>query len=379
LPWSYFGEAPEMRFLPALVVGLAGAALSAQVPKPAPIKQHDVLTGHTKAVLTVAFSADGKVLASGSRGGTIRLWDVRTGKVTLTLSDPSTDLPCLAFSPDGRTLATSVYGGKRINLLDVETGKDRAILEGHRAAVHSLACSPDGKTLASASLDGTARLWDLKTGEEQATLGRLDEKLILWLEKTDRKQPAVELGGMRFRTVSFDSLWGAELSVSFSPDSKTLAYVSNGRIILWDVKTGKERTSLKANTNRLRCVAYSPDGKTLASGGADNPVQLWDVKTGKEKTTLKGHNKAVIAWPPSPNGAVLAFSPDVKTLASGGDVNAIILWDVTTGKQQATLEGHADVVSSVAFSPDGKMLASGSWDKTVILWDVKAGNRELPR
>jgi WD40 repeat protein len=106
-------------------------------------------------------------------------------------------------------------------------------------------------------------------------------------------------------------------------------------------------------------VAFSPDGKTLASGSDDNTIKLWDVATGKEQATLKGHT----AWVAS-----VAFSPDGKTLASGGDTT-VRLWDME-GKELATLKGHTKGVNSVAFSPDGKTLASGSQDKTIKLWDV---------
>jgi WD40 repeat protein len=121
--------------------------------------------------------------------------------------------------------------------------------------------------------------------------------------------------------------------------------------------------TLEGHTGAVRCVTYSPDGKTLAAASSDHRIKLWDVATDKEQATLKGHTewRGVIA---------VAFNPDGKTLASGNQDGTIELWDVATGKEQATLEGHLQLVCSVAFSPDGKTLASGSADHTIKLWDV---------
>jgi WD40 repeat protein len=152
--------------------------------------------------------------------------------------------------------------------------------------------------------------------------------------------------------------------VAYSPDGRTLASGSVDETIkLWDLKTGKERATLKGHTAGVQSVAYSPDGKTLASGGEDETIKLWDIKTGQERATLTGHTD----WVKS-----VVYSPDGQTLASGSDDKTIKLWDIKTGKERATFEGHTESVFSVAYSPDGKTLASGSWDKTIKLWDVAA-------
>ncbi|NET02667.1 MAG: TIR domain-containing protein [Sphaerospermopsis sp. SIO1G1] len=197
------------------------------------------------------------------------------------------------------------------------------------------------------------------------------------------------------------------ISVSYSPDGKTLASGSRDKTIkLWDIETGKQIRTLIGHNSYVNSISYSPDGKTLASGSFDNTIILWDVKTGKQILTLIGHNSTVNSISYSPDGKRLAsgsgdntiilwdvktgkqirtlnedylwiysvsYSPDGKTLASGSFDNTIKLWDVETGKEIRTFSGHNSSVNSVSFSPDGKTLASGSFDNTIKLWDVETG------
>jgi len=154
-------------------------------------------------------------------------------------------------------------------------------------------------------------------------------------------------------------------SVSFSPDSKTLASGSEDNTIkLWNLETGKEIRTLKGHSNFVLSVSFSPDGKTLASGSEDNTIKLWNLETGKEIRTLNGHSNSVYS---------VSFSPDGKTLASGSEDNTIKLWNLETGKEIRTLNGHSNSVYSVSFSPDGKTLASGSYDDTIKLWNLETG------
>ena len=306
------------------------------------------LTGHRRGVDSVSFSPDpdSKILAS-SGGGTARLWDVDTREEIATLNGPGyTD--GVSFSQDGKILAN---GGGVLLLWDVENPaapKEIATLRGHTGDTEDVSFSPDGKILASGGADGTVRLWDV---ENQTEIGTL--------------------------TGHTDTVY----SVSFSPDrDDTMPMLlasggNDGTVRVWNVETHEEIATLRGHIGsrgytldygdnvRITSVHFSPDGKTIASGGYDGTVRLWDVATKTLKTTLPHL---------APGRPVsVSFSPDGKTIASGDGADRVILWDTTTGAVKATLVRDGGVNNiSVSFSPDGKTIASGWHDGSLQLWDV---------
>lgn len=342
------------------------------------------LRGHSGSVSSLAFSPDGTTLASLS-GVTIKLWDVARGSELRTLKRHSSPIYSVAFSPDGKTFAS---GGvdDTIKLWDVASGRELRALKGHSDSVMALAFSPDGKTLASGSLDQRINVWDVVSGQLRRSFRHygpitsvnfsLDGKLLAsgsspeYTETGAIKDSMIRIwdlaSGSEFRALPGHSY--AVLSVAFSPDGKTLASggddVNDRAIKLWDVAAGRELRTLKGLSGGVRSVAFGPDGKTLAGGDGDHTIKLWDVVSGSELRALKGHTSGVND---------VAFSPDGKTLVSCSADNTIKLWEVASGSELRTFGGHSDQVTSVAFSPDASKLVSGSWDASLKVWDAGSG------
>ncbi|KAG6334914.1 hypothetical protein ID866_4175 [Astraeus odoratus] len=338
------------------------------------------LKGHTRDVTSVAFSPDGKRIASGSKDCTINLWDAEIG---LQLGNPlqghTHGVTSIAFSPDGKRIVSG-SNDSTICLWDAETGsKLGSPLKGHTIYVTSVAFSPDGKQIASGSWDKTVCFWDAETGLQ---LGSALKGHTHWVTSV-----AFSPDGKRVASSSWDKtiyLWDVEVglqpdtpfqghtddinSVAFSPDGKRIVSGSrDNSICLWDAETGLQLGSpLQGHADSVTSVAFSPNGKRIASGSVDNTICLWDAEIGLQLgNALQGHTGGVTS---------VAFSPDDKKIVSGSNDSTICLWDAETGLQLGSpLKGHTDRVNSVAFSPDGKMLASGSDDNTICLWDAETG------
>ncbi|KAJ5157505.1 Pfs NACHT and WD domain protein [Penicillium canariense] len=333
------------------------------------------LEGHSNWVNDVVFSPNGKTLASASADHTIRLWGTMTGSLQRTFEGHYDSVRAVAFSPNGKILV-SASSDYTVRLWDTATGGSYMVLRGHSGSVRAVAFSPDGKMLASASGDCTIRLWDIATGAPQQTLEGHSRPVSTVAFSPDGKTLASASGDHTIRlwdiatgapkTLSGHGNWVS--AVAFSPDGKTIASVSGDHTIrLWDTATGAPQRTLQGHSNWVSAVAFSPDGKILASASADYTVRLWDTATGMPQQTLEGHGKWINA---------VAFSPDGKTLSSASDDCTVRLWDTAVSMPKQVLERHSSPINSVALSPDRKSLASASDDTTVRLWDTATGTSQ---
>ncbi|KAK3348667.1 quinon protein alcohol dehydrogenase-like superfamily [Lasiosphaeria hispida] len=331
------------------------------------------LEGHSCNVSSVTFLPDSKLIISGSEDWTVKIWDMATGSCTQTLKGHSDYVSSITFLPDLKLIASGSWD-QTVKIWDMATGSCAQTLKGHSSGVSSITFSPDSKLIISGSEDWTIKIWDMATGSCTQTLkghsggvssitfspglkliasGSWDQTIKIWDMAT----------GSCTQTLKGHS--GGVSSITFSPDSKLVASGSlDCTIKIWDVVTGLCTQTLEGHSNYVSSVTFSPDSKLIVSGSEDFTVKIWDVVTGLYTQTLEGHSDYVSS---------ITFSPDSKLIASGSGDQTVKIWDAATGLYTQTLEGHSDYVSSITFSPNSKLIASGSGDQTVKIWDAATG------
>ena len=368
---------------------------------------------------SVAISPDNSLLASDGEDNTIRLWDIKTGDLKLTLSGHNDCVMSVSFSPDGRKI---ISGGEDelIHFWDVATGKEILTIAGHAERVSEVMCSPDGELLASYGRDKMIHLWNVHTGEFLYTLtghtgsissisfshdskmlasGNQDGKIRIWDTDT---------GKIR-NTITATTDGDGVNAVVFSPDAKTL--VSNNYnddvIQFWNFAKGERLKTIQSPPDTTYYIKFTPDGGTLANTYSDGTIRFWDVASGSSLMTLDGYAQMFVSMKHSPVSNTLAvldgdrrlrlwdtqtsehlktihlypqrvgsiaIAPDGIRLAYDDDRNYTVnILNTETGEKEQTFEGHLNDITSVAFSVDGKTLAGGDDHGIIYLWDVTSG------
>ena len=289
------------------------------------------LQGHTDAVQNVAISPDGKMIASASDDGTVKLWQLEGDNPMpiREIRDQGGWVRAVVFLSN-QQIATAGQD-KNIKIIDVTTGKVVKTLSGHTNLVNNLAIASAQDLLASGSYDSTINLWHISTGKLRRSLTGHTDKV---------------------------------LSLGISADGKLLASASRDRTIrIWDVQTGKTLSTIAVSRAGISSVLITPDGKQVISGGNDNVIRVWDIATGKQAFILSGHEEAI--------GAI-AITTDGNYLFSGGkdNPNSIRFWNLKTRALLWNLIGHTDLVTSLVITPDQLKLISSSQDRNIAIWEV---------
>lgn len=401
-------------------------------------KEKKRFKGHKNTVTTVAFSPDNRTLVSSSYDDTLRFWDVSTGKEKKIVTGYGALFWNVSLSPDAQMLTSLVLGSSTVRLWNANTGLHENNFIGHRKGVWRAILSPDGSTLVSGSvLNNTFYLWDVNTGKHSLIKGprrhvsgvafsRDSQTLASWGLSTKRKyvihlydadtgdiqrtllltdqedfsstedlyfdnkmfaaiekffDPDLFVWNLVTGDYNITNLGDTDIGVAkFSPDGRVIAIVfgrfneQSKKIVLRDVETGDHIRTLIGHTDEVKCLAFSPDSRTLASGSGsimrEKTILLWDIETGNSRDVTDpkwadSYQKYNAIVP-----SVLAFSQDGQTLASGMKLGDIHLWETATGAKKNTLHGHSLRIANIFFSTDGQTLISVSDDGTMLIWDL---------
>ncbi len=393
------------------------------------------LEGHEFDVDAIAISPDGRMVVSGSRDNTLKVWELDTGKEICTLKGHTHSIRAVAISPDGRLVVSGSFD-KTLKVWDLKPTmpakgvEELQTMKGHYSEGSIVAFQPGEKLVASGSGDETLRFWDLTDGKLLGTWrAPVEPEHILGIGPD--VQLVITSTGKGGKTLKVWNLGSGEAlllkghtksvqTVAISPDSRLAVSGSwDNTLKVWDLESGEELRTLSGHSNVVHTVAISPDGRLAVSGSYDSTLKVWDLDSGRELRTLSGHSGGVHAVAISPDGRLavsgsgdktlkvwdlglatlaetgetlpmrkhtgsvnaVAISPDGRLAISGEGIDehtgtgqgTLKVWDLDSGEELHELSGHSDSVNAAAISPDGRLAVSGSSDKTIKVWDLDSG------
>jgi len=319
---------------------------------------------------------DSAVLNPGANGGANSSGPDESSRVpdavpNAVLTGNAGPVWAVAFTPDAKTLAMAIDDGT-VKLWDVASKRVLSTIKAHAGPVWGLSISPDGQWLATGGDDGTVRIFDLTTAEQIKTLeagfgirtlvfSRTARELLIGGRTGQVEVWNADSGEKRLATAGHA---GTVVGVAFSPDGRTLASVSGDKTAkLWNAGNGSEQLVLEGHTGGIYGVAFSPDGSQIVTSGWDRTVRLWDTASGSLQHTCEGHAGDV--WG-------VAFSPSTPFAASVGEDRIVRVWQTEQKEEVAALAAHTGTLYSVTFSQDGRWLASAGRDGTARVWDMQA-------
>ena len=329
------------------------------------------LRGHQGAANSASFSPDGQRVVSAGDDGTVRVWELGTGREQVVLQSNDAPVYAASFSPDGQRVVSAGDDGT-VRVWELGTGREEVVLQSNDAPVYAASFSPDGQRVVSAGDDGTVRVWELGTGREQVTLeGHTAAVWGLGLSPDSRYVASGSDDGsvrlwdlMGNDSLVFTGHSGPVQAVAFSPDAQRV--VSTGEdatVRVWDLEGG-EPVILEGHVGLTNSVAFSADGGRVVSAGGDGSVRIWEWAGAGHPVVLRGHSGVV---------AHAELSPDGATVASAGADGTVRLWRSSRPGERFVLRGHTDAVTGAEFRPDGRSVVTGSVDGSVRIWDLLDG------